>query len=817
MSKINEVRRKWYRDWLAYLLIGSMIYGLLCVGVLVNDVGRPFPGFRTFFNTAAGQIAVEKSTPTWWWFGTEDRAGIFDELIEMDGVPFRNLTDFFDEAVIYEDAQAENRGIIPATVRRDGVEMVLNVHVQTFSWIHFWDIKTAPIVISLCLWVLSLILYRAAPFQHIQRLTATALLMVALVVIGTNAFLFQSDQSYTHFLVYNFFFQAVFFPLAGALFLHLAIDFPFQLFTKKLRVVRKIFLTAIYTTVIARGVCFIILRVLIWNTGITPFVQTFDKFSYRSSLYLVAASTVFFMARLILDVLFFAKEPRHKREALIVFISIFIALPALWLTVYSGFGEADVVLLMQSLADARYFFLAIPFAFAALTLRYHTFDGAENWMLFVLLLAISGLATNVSIMLLFSQEPELIHDLAVPLQPMLFVTFFGVSFFWSRQNNWNGLLGRIFQWERVNYGVVRQFGEAVADASYQNTAQLGDHIVAILCEELNLECAAVWMGAEQDEQKLELTAVSGTWHTPPPPTLIASTNDVAPQRLQDNRADWLLATLPANAAVALPLKSANQLLGAMIVGKRWDSAVFDERDLEVLSLIAQQATGLLRNARQLEALRAADKQMLQIQTNTQQKIARDLHDFILPALGRFPMQIESSLNYLDADQEKSKQILQDSVRQLGETAVQLRRIQQNLIIRPMEYGLSPYLLDLTERFTTDTDVPISLTLPPETDTVITDITIREIVYAVWQQALDNAAAHAHATHIIINLTLTNEIYFAIVDDGVGATEDRQVEAAINGRFGLKSMQMRLENANGRFRFHSEPNNGSTVEGWLPLT
>jgi len=806
---------KWYRDWLAWLLIGSMVYGIACTYGLASDVGRPFPGFRTFFNTTAGEIAVEKSTPTWWWFGTDDRAGIFDELIEMDGVPFKNLTGFFDEAVIYEDAQAENRGIIPATVRRDGVEMVLNVHVQTFSWIHFWDIKTAPIVISLCLWVLSLILYRAAPFEHVQRLTATALLMVALVVIGTNSFLFQSNQSYTHFLVYNFFFQAVFFPLAGALFLHLAIDFPFQHFTKKLRVVRKIFLIAIYTTAIARGVCFIVSRVLIWNTGITPFVQTFDKFSYKSSLYLVAAATVFFMARLILDVLFFAKEPRHKREALIVFISVFIALPALWLTVYSGFGETDVVLLMQSLADARYFFLAIPFAFAALTLRYHTFDGAENWMLFVLLLAISGFATNVSMMMLFSQEPELILDLAVPVQPMLFFTFFGVSFFWSRQNRWNGWLGNVFQWERVNYSAVHQFGEALAGTSYQNAEQLGGQISTILCEELNLECAAVWMGDGSVSSTLGLTAVSGTWISSPPKTLTPSTETFSPQRLQANSPDWL-AVLPDNAAVILPLKSANQLLGAMVVGKRWDSAVFDERDLTVLSLIAQQATALLHNAQQLEALRAADKQMLQIQTSTQQKIARNLHDYILPALGRFPMQIESSLRYLDEDQEKSKQILQESVEQLGETAVQLRRIQQDLIIRPMEYGLSPYLLDLTQQFTADTGIPITLMLPPETDKTISDTATREVVYAVWRQALDNVAAHAHATRINIKLTITDEIHFSIEDDGIGTTEEQRAQAATNGRFGLKSMQTRLEGVNGRFRFQSQLKQGSTVEGWLPL-
>ncbi len=192
------------------------------------------------------------------------------------------------------------------------------------------------------------------------------------------------------------------------------------------------------------------------------------------------------------------------------------------------------------------------------------------------------------------------------MQLVLFFIFFAVSFFWSRQNDWNSWLGRIFQWERVNYSAVRQFGEALANTSYQNVEQLGSQIAVILCEELDLECAAVWMGDGDAFSTLKLTAVSGTWTSSPPNTLVPSTKTFPPQRLQANSPDWLT-VLPDNAAVILPLKSANQLLGAIVVGKRWDSSVFDERDLGILSLIAQQATALLHNAQQLEDLRAVDK------------------------------------------------------------------------------------------------------------------------------------------------------------------------------------------------------------------
>ena len=114
---------------------------------------------------------------------------------------------------------------------------------------------------------------------------------------------------------------------------------------------------------------------------------------------------------------------------------------------------------------------------------------------------------------------------------------------------------------------------------------------------------------------------------PPPPVRL---DDTSPAWLQD---------LPPGAVVALPLSTADELLGLIVLGQREDTTVFDDRDLEILALIAQQATIFLKNGQQSADLRRHDQDMVNIQKETQQKIAQDLHDHVLPLMSRLQLKL----------------------------------------------------------------------------------------------------------------------------------------------------------------------------------
>ena len=70
--------KRWYRDWLGWVIVGSIAYGIICLISLTVDIGRPFPGFITYYNPIHTRMEVEWNTPSWWWDTTGERPLIDD-------------------------------------------------------------------------------------------------------------------------------------------------------------------------------------------------------------------------------------------------------------------------------------------------------------------------------------------------------------------------------------------------------------------------------------------------------------------------------------------------------------------------------------------------------------------------------------------------------------------------------------------------------------------------------------------------------------------------------------------------------------------
>lgn len=798
------------RDWLAWLLAGVLVYSLVCLISLATDIGRPFPGFLTYHNLIVKRLDIVRNAPAWWWGVTVDEPHITDVLLQVEDTPFSGLSAPLNERPIYEAAWARGQQTVRVLVQRQETERLLTVPLVRFSWRRYLDFMFAPVIISAALWLLALLLYRAAPADPTQRLGAASLALMAFLPIGVHPSLFQHDQFIDRLLSLTNVTTLAAGLLLGVTFYKFSLRFPYPLTGRAGQWGARL-LTGL---ALLGFVAYAAARLIIYTAGMTPTAQRLESLYFYLWIGLMMASIVTAFLRMLVDAVWLRTGRRQQQEARIMLGGLLIMLPTTLLLGHYMVDSAASLSMLQVLADSRFFALALPLALAAISLRYHTFAGAQNYYFMALLLAGSGLLANVGAALLFWNRLPLIRETAVPPTFILFLLFSAAGLFLGWQASWRGWLGQVFAWERVNYQLVQQVGEALLNLHGYREADVAQKLITTLKEALQIERAAVWT-AEADQ--LALVAQTGAWpHPPPAPLPLPAKRVVAPMRHTSAAQIWpALAQTPITAVV--PLTIAGDLLGIIGVGPRWDTAVFDDRDLEILSLIGQQAALFLQNYRQLTQLREADRQMLRVLTHNRQKTAQDLHDHLLPTLSRVQFSLLASANLMDTAPQEARQTLHDSQQALAASADLVRRIQQGLITRPLEYGLRAYLINMVHQFSQETQIPVYQSLPPELDTAVRDLKLREAVHAVWQQALDNVRRHAQATEVQITLTVGDgNGRFSICDNGKGSSEMERQQALRSGSYGLRSMAIRLESVGGQLQVQSEPGRGSCISGAFPL-
>lgn len=799
---------KWHRDWLAWLLAATVLYGFVCLVSLATDVGRPFPGFFTYHNLILGRLEMVRNAPAWWWGLSDAEPAITDTLLQIEQTPFHELATPLNERVVYQQAWDAGQNDIAIIVQRQNEQLTLRVPLTPFSWRHYLDFMFAPIIISATLWLLAWLLYRSAPEDDTQRLAAVLLLLMAVEAIGIHPSLFHYDQPLDRILSIGNLATAVGGLMLGVVFCQFAGRFPYAITDAWFRLVKGLLLGLALLGLLA----FIAARIIIYTTGIVPAAQLLDKlyFYLWIGLMLIGVAAVF--VRMLYEAVSRKNQRRQRQEARILLLAILVMLPATLLVGHYLVDAQGSLSQLKFFADSRYFPLALPFAFAAISLRYHTFSGAQHWFSLALLLAGSGLLANVGTAISFWNHFDLLRETAVPPTIIFFFLFMAVGLVWGWQTSWRGWLGRVFDWQRVSYHVVQQIGEELLEQHEFEETAVSQTIATTLADALQVAFTAVWVLAGESYL---LHGTAGEWHSPPPAKLPLPSKQPG-QPLRGEAAAGLWPALPPVTAV-IPLGTVSAPLGLIAVGPRWDTAVFDDRDLEIFALIGQQVTRFLQNSHQTARLQQNEQNILATLTHAHQKTAQDLHDHLLPALSRIQLNLLTISNLAEEQPGLARQAARNSQADLAATAELIRRIQQGLVIRPLEFGLRAYLVEIVQRFRQENDVAVVQTLPKDLDALLPSAPLREALYAVWQQALDNVQRHAQATEVVINLTLEPAGgKFSIGDNGRGCSADQLDFALQNGRFGIRSMQIRLESVGGQLQFQSEPGRGSCIYGEFPL-
>jgi signal transduction histidine kinase len=189
------------------------------------------------------------------------------------------------------------------------------------------------------------------------------------------------------------------------------------------------------------------------------------------------------------------------------------------------------------------------------------------------------------------------------------------------------------------------------------------------------------------------------------------------------------------------------------------------------------------------------------------RMARELHDTLAHTLSGLSVQLETVKAYWDVDPAAAQQMLDKSLEATRNGLQETRRALKSLRASPLDdLGLALALRKLAEETAARANLQLFLSLPERLPALSPDV--EQCIYRVAQEAVANAAHHANAHTLTVQLSVVEpDVRLLVRDDGLGF-DVGQGEAS--GHFGLPGMRERARLVGGQLTIDSQPGQGTTI-------
>jgi len=255
--------------------------------------------------------------------------------------------------------------------------------------------------------------------------------------------------------------------------------------------------------------------------------------------------------------------------------------------------------------------------------------------------------------------------------------------------------------------------------------------------------------------------------------------------------------------VSVPMMYRNNAIGALNVfyprGKNPG-----QMEIVFLTAIAGQAAVATENSRLFAE--AKEKAILE----ERQRLARELHDSVSQALYGIALGARTARTLLDRDPAQAAEPL-DYVLSLADAGLaEMRALIFELRPETLETeGLLPALSKQIDSVRARHGLEIEAEWCDEPDF---PYEIKETVYRIAQESLNNIVKHARARRVDLRLSCgEDEIVLEVGDDGVGFSS----EETFPGHLGLRSMRERAMRLGGTLQVESTLNQGTRIRAHIP--
>ncbi len=273
--------------------------------------------------------------------------------------------------------------------------------------------------------------------------------------------------------------------------------------------------------------------------------------------------------------------------------------------------------------------------------------------------------------------------------------------------------------------------------------------------------------------------------------------------------------------LCVPLKTRERIIGVIeVFNKR--TGPFTDQDQLLLSSIANYAAIAIENARLHQSVLAEKDRVIKAQERVSRQLQRDLHDGPTQLVAALEMSIEFCQKALEKDPSLVKAELENMARITQKATHQMRTLLFEL--RPLvleTQGLVAALQSFVERRQVEEKAHLHLHIHAHTPSKqISRLAgqTESALFAIVQEAVNNALKHAHADNIFIKLNERDgQLTVTVLDDGLGfdAANIRN-DYERRGSYGMINMKERAELAGGTLKLTSAPGAGTEIQVTVPV-
>lgn len=206
------------------------------------------------------------------------------------------------------------------------------------------------------------------------------------------------------------------------------------------------------------------------------------------------------------------------------------------------------------------------------------------------------------------------------------------------------------------------------------------------------------------------------------------------------------------------------------------------------------------------------RRLVQSQEEARRRFSRELHDRTSPNLAALRINLDM-LSQAPPQQRSAPEYeerLEDMRALIEDTTLSVREICAELHPPVLDRGgLLAVVRSYAEPFARRTGVQVQVLCEHAEVRLAPDLELA--LFRVVQEALTNAAKHAHARSITVQLQLQDRpLRICIADDGVGFDVEQVMRERRTAGLGLINMRETTEFAGGRFSLESAPGQGTRI-------